>query len=167
MALGLFGFAAVTAQSSTWTGTITVYAQGLNPTEKNNLKAMRQVADQYQSQHPGVKIQFDIGDYPEYLQVVGSKAAAGELWDVFWAQWTQLNGSLPAGIAVDLKPYFAQKNPYIPSSPTWGAAMNRTVLGMSTAPNGAIYNINGDWVITNFYYNKDLFAKAGVKWCLI
>ncbi len=164
LTLGLLGFVAVTAQSSTWTGTISIFAQGLTPTQKNNLKAMREVADQYQSQHPGIKIQFEPSDYfPEYGQVVRAKAAAGELWDVFWAQWTDLNGDFPTGIAVDLKPYFAQKNPYIPSSPTWGAAMNQTVLGMSTAPNGAIYNINGDWVTTNFYYNKDLFAKAGIK----
>lgn len=160
----LLGSVAVAAPGN-WKGTITMYAQEYTPNKPNaprKLQEMRRVADEYERRYPGIKIRFITDELPDANAAYRAKAAAGELYDVFWAQWTNLNGSLPRGIAVDLAPYFRQKNPYAPTFKTWGDAMNPTVIRETAAPGGQSYNINGDFVATAFYYNRDLFRKAGI-----
>jgi raffinose/stachyose/melibiose transport system substrate-binding protein len=155
-----------TVPELTWQGTITFYSQAYTPNSTqegaDQLTAFQTIADEYQALHPGITIQFIDEDTPEYDTVVRTKAAAGELWDIFWAQWGLLNGNYPEGIAVDLNPFFDQPNPYIPGNQRWADAMNETVLNETIAPSGARYNINGDFVGTAFYYNKDLFEQAGI-----
>ncbi|WP_168735476.1 ABC transporter substrate-binding protein [Cohnella fermenti] len=151
-----------------WTGTITMYAQSYTPNAKNiaGLKqqtALQDVADEYEAAHPGIKIEFVDEEFKDYTQTVRVKAAAGELFDVFWGQWADLNNTFPKGIAEDLTPYFNQPNPYIPGKATWGEAMNATVVSETKSPDGKSYNINGDYVATAFFYNKDLFAQAGIS----
>lgn len=77
---------------------------------KTPLKALREVADDYEREHPGVKIKFVGEQFQQYNSVVRVKAAAGELWDVYWVQWTALNNALLTDIAVDLSPYFNEKS---------------------------------------------------------
>ncbi|MFC3801098.1 ABC transporter substrate-binding protein [Cohnella sp. GCM10012308] len=151
-----------------WKGTITIYAQVYTPNSKNiaGLKqqtALQDVAGEYEAAHPGIKIAFVDEEFKDYTQTVRVKAAAGELFDVYWGQWGDLNSTFPKGIAEDLTPYFSQPNPYIPGKATWGEAMNATVVNETKSPDGKSYNINGDYVATAFFYNKDLFAKAGIS----
>lgn len=154
------------ASQLAWKGTITMFAQAYTPNSKREnvvqLKAFQDAADAYQQQHPDIKIEFVDEDFPEYPQTVRVKASGGELWDVYWAQWGELNGTFPRGIAVDLTPYFQQPNPYIEGNQAWQDAMNPTVVAETVAPDGAHYNINGDYVGTAFFYNKELFAQAGI-----
>lgn len=151
-----------------WTGTITMFAQGYTPNAEfatdKTLTAMQTAADAWMADHPGVTIEFVDEEFQGYNDIVRARAASGELWDVFWAQWQALNGGgLPEGIAVDLSPYFAEPNPYAPDYQTWADAMNPTIIEETRAPNGANYNINGDYVATAFFYNADLFEQAGVE----
>ncbi|MBO7748622.1 extracellular solute-binding protein [Paenibacillus sp. MWE-103] len=156
------------AGTAAWTGTIDMYAQAYTPNAKNitGIKSdqhqLRAIADEYEKAHPGIKINFIDEEFKDYNQTVRVKAAAGELFDVFWAQWADLNGTYPKGIAEDLTSYFGQPNPYIPDKATWQDAMNTTVVSETAAPDGKHYNINGDYVATAFFYNKDLFAQAGI-----
>lgn len=154
------------AAQLTYKGPITFYAQAYTPNSKlpnaNKLKEFENVAKEYEKLHPGIDIQFIDEDITNYSQVVRAKAAAGELWDVWWAQWGEVNSTLPKGIAVDLSPYYKQKNPYIPDKATWQDAVNQTVYNQTVAANGARYNVNGDYVGTGFYYNQELFQKAGI-----
>ncbi len=149
-----------------WSGTITMYAQRYTPDSngaKTPLKAFRAVADEYESLHPGLKIQFVDQKFQDYNEVVRTKAAQGELWDVFWAQWESFNnGRLPAGIAQNLTPYFKQKNPYVPDGQNWDFVMNSNTIKETAAPGGISYNINADFMATGFFYNKKLFEKAGI-----
>ncbi|GLX68603.1 ABC transporter substrate-binding protein [Paenibacillus glycanilyticus] len=151
-----------------WTGTINMYAQAYTPNAKNitGIKSdqhqLRTIADEYEKLHPGIKINFVDEEFKDYTQTVRVKAAAGELFDVFWAQWMDLNGTLPKGIAEDLTEYFNKPNPYIADKATWQEAMNTTVVSETASPDGKHYNINGDYVATAFFYNKELFQQAGI-----
>jgi len=149
-----------------WTGTITMYAHDYTPNSKvensDNLTAFQQVASAYEKAHPGITINFADEKFTDPAQTYRVKAAAGELYDAWWGQWQELNSTLPRGIAVDLTPYYKQKNPYISGNNAWQNAMNATVVAETQAPDGAHYNINGDFVGTAFFYNKDLFKKAGI-----
>jgi raffinose/stachyose/melibiose transport system substrate-binding protein len=170
--LALGGIAAVSIVVSAqrtapkWTGTITMWAQAYTPysTQPNTrqFKAFREVADEYEKLRPGVKIQFAQFDSPDAYQAIRTKAAASELWDVFFSQYSALNDALPQGIAVNLAPYFKQKNPYVPAAASWAAAMNPSVITSTADGTGASYNVNGDWVGFSVFYNKDLFKKAGI-----
>ncbi|GBF74253.1 ABC transporter substrate-binding protein [Paenibacillus sp. 598K] len=155
-------------ESAGWQGTITMFAQSYTPNAKNiaglkQLTALREIADQYETDHPGIKIEFIDEEFKDYTQTVRVKAAAGEMYDVFWGQWADLNNIFPKGIAEDLTVYFDQPNPYIPDKPTWREAMNQTVISETTSPDGKSYNINGDYVATAFFYNKTLFEQAGIS----
>ncbi|QHT59753.1 extracellular solute-binding protein [Paenibacillus lycopersici] len=156
------------ASASAWKGTINMYAQAYTPNAKNitGIKSdqhqLRTLADEYEKAHPGIKINFVDEEFKDYTQTVRVKAAAGELFDVYWAQWAELNGTFPKGIAEDLTEYFNKPNPYIPDKATWQEAMNDTVVNETASPEGKHYNINGDYVATAFFYNKDLFQQAGI-----
>jgi raffinose/stachyose/melibiose transport system substrate-binding protein len=154
-----------TAFVPAWRGTITMYAQQYTPNRAGArfpLTAFRAVADEYERAHPGITIAFVDEDFPVWNDTVRDKAATGALYDVFWAQWSALNGPLPPGIAVDLAPYFDQPNPYAPDEARWRDIMNPLVIEQTTAPNGATYNINGDFVATAFFYNMSLFERANI-----
>ena len=114
----------VAAPELTWQGTITVFSQAYTPNSTlpnaDQLVAFQSIADEYQQLHPGITIQFIDEEILEYDTVLRTKAAAGELWDIFWAQWGNLNGNYPEGIAVDLTPYLDQPNPYIPGNAKLG-----------------------------------------------
>ncbi len=153
--------------NSGWQGTITMYAQVYTPNSKNiaglkNQTKLREVADEYEAAHPGIKIEFVDEEFKDYTQTVRVKAAAGEMFDVFWGQWAELNNTFPKGIAEDLTEYFNKPNPYIPDKATWAEAMNTTVISETRSPDSKSYNINGDYVATAFFYNKDLFEQAGI-----
>jgi len=154
------------AQDSGWTGEITFYAQAYTPNSKlpnaNQLVAFQDAADAYQAEHPGVTITFINEEFTDYLQTLRVKASGKELWDVFWVQGPTINGVLPKGIAVDLVPEFAEPNPYIEGNTAWSEVLNPTVQAYMTAPGGEIYVLNGDFVGTAFFFNKDLFTKAGI-----
>lgn len=165
-AIGTSSIRDVVAQGSGWQGEIVMYAQAYTPNSKVpnavQLKAFQEVADEYQKTHPGITIKFFDEQMTDYTQTVRVKAAGGELWDVYWAQVNELNGTLPRGIARDLAPDFAKPNPYIKDVATWQDAMNKTVLANTSDPTGVRYNINGDYVGTAFFFNKALFTKAGI-----
>ena len=154
------------ARQTQWQGTITFFAQAYTPNSQLEnaiqLKAFQEVADEYQQSHPGVTIQFINEDFPDYAQTVRVKSAGRELWDVYWAQWGELNGTFPQGIARDLTEDFAKPNPYIEGGAPWQEAMNQTVVNETVAPNGAHYHVNGDYVGTAFFFNTTLFQQAGI-----
>ncbi len=156
----------------TFKGTITTYAQAYTPALPGikllpgspKLMAFENVAKQFEKMYPGIHIKFV---YPAAMnsndvQAVEVDAAGGKLPDVVWGQYIDFNSVWPRGIVVNLKPYLNQPNPYVPGNKAWKDTMSARVLGQISAPNGAIYEVDGDWVGTAFYYNKNLFAKAGI-----
>jgi raffinose/stachyose/melibiose transport system substrate-binding protein len=156
---------AAASGGSGWTGNITMYAQHYTPNAREKdpkLQAFRQIADEYQAAHPGITIEFiDLGEAPGYDDTVRTRAAGGEMYDIFWASYNNLNTTYPEGIAVDLKPYLDQPNPYMDGKP-WRDAFNPTILSETADTDGKIYNVNGDFVATAFFYNQALFEQAGI-----
>lgn len=155
-----------TVQAAPWTGTITVRASQVvtpNSTLPNapKVKTLQEVADEYEKKHPGIKIKFVDESIDNYLQIYRARAAAGELWDIFWANAPTLFEDLPEGIALDLRPYLNEKSPYS-NSKTWRESLNKQMLTQFTSPTGAIYSVGGDALVASFYYNPALFKKAGI-----
>ena len=119
-----------------------MYAQQYTPDAEVandlDLNALAEVAAEYEEMHPGVTIEFVDDKFDRYVDTVRTKAAAGELWDVFWAQWAALSGSLTDGVAYDLAPAFSEPNPYAEGFDTWAEAMNEQVIATTRTGEGRV-----------------------------
>jgi len=179
IALGGLSFAAPTMASVSrsaakpslsYKGTITMYAQAYTPDVKGvylspgsqKLYAFEQAAQAFEKLYPGIHIQFVNSNTYGSTQWYVTEAAAGLLPDISWVQSFLANSTLPKGVYTNLSPYFAQPNPFIPGNKKWTNIMNPRVLEMTKAPDGGQYVLNGDGVGTAFYYNINLFKKAGI-----
>jgi len=161
------GAAAPTAgAASTWCGTISMVAQEYTPNAKTantlNLKELQKAADAYKQKYPCRTVSFVDDKFQDNITTIRTKAAAGDLFDIFWAQWTSFQGQLPSGVALNLSPAMGAPSPYAPEAKTWADSMNAQIIADTRTGNGASYNVNGDWVANGWYYNKDLFTKAGI-----
>jgi len=158
--------------SLTYKGEIVFYAQAYTPvtptaTRPKPPRYLNRIIAEYEKLHPGIKIKLVPpaqiqGDYTTWLR---TQIAGGQAPDIFWHHWSFVNNDLPKGTVVDLRPWMEKPNPYISSGPgsqKWIDLFTDHVIEQIRAPDGAIYQVNGDIVSTNFYYNKDLFMKAGL-----
>ncbi|MFD1676843.1 ABC transporter substrate-binding protein [Alicyclobacillus fodiniaquatilis] len=154
-----------------WKGTITMYAQAYTPDVpgvylapgSSKLTGFEQAAKAFEKLYPGIKIKFVNSNTYGSNQWYETEAAGGKLPDVTWVQSAIVGTALPNGIFTNLTPYYAQPNPFISGNKKWSDIMNPRILEMIKAPDGNQYVDDGDWVGTAFYYNKDLFKKAGIN----
>jgi raffinose/stachyose/melibiose transport system substrate-binding protein len=158
-------------------GTIVMAAGGYTPPLKGVKiapgtvadPAMQQAANAFTKQYPGIHIKFvpstaEIGTPQGYI----TQAAAGTLPDVSMVPGYYVNITLPNGIYEDLLPTFNKPNPFIPGNKKWIDTMNTAALHIDEVPgntpgSSGIFVVNGDWGGIGFYYNKKLFAEAGIS----
>ncbi|WEG11066.1 ABC transporter substrate-binding protein [Pullulanibacillus sp. KACC 23026] len=171
LVVALAGCSGINSTSTTangkFKGTITMYAGNYSPTavlQANQKPAteLKKLADEYYKK-TGVKIEFIKGlpASQDYMTWVRTKAAGGQLPDVIWSQWYDANSSLAQGTLQDLSKYYKQPDPYADNKP-WSSLLNSQIVSETKAPNGSSYVLNGDYVGTATFYNKDAFKKAGI-----
>jgi hypothetical protein len=161
----------------TYHGTITMAASTYTPPLKGVKiapgtvadPAMQDAANAFSKMYPGIHIKFvpttaEIGTPQWYI----TESAAGTLPDVSMVPGYYVNITLPNGIYEDLLPAFNKANPFIPGNKKWMDTMNTAALHIDEVPGNTpgtsgIYVVNGDWGGIGFYYNKKLFAEAGIS----
>ncbi len=151
-------------------GTITMFAQSYTPAVKGvylapggpKLHAFAAAAQAFEKLYPGIHIKFVNSNTYGSTQWYETEAAAGLLPDVTFVESAATNSTLPKGVFTNLAPYFARPNPFIPGNKKWSSIMNPRILEITRAPGNAQYVLDGDWVATAFYYNINLFKKAGI-----
>lgn len=154
----------------TYSGDITVYAQAyqpIEPTEENPNPptALKEVAAAYEELHPNINIDFKTtvaGD--DYITWLKTKMSAGEAPDIVWSQNTDLKGgTYPKGSMVDLAPIFeTYANTYIDGNTKWIDTFTPSIYEQLPDENGAVWQLNADYVATAVVYNKDMFEAAGI-----
>jgi ABC-type glycerol-3-phosphate transport system substrate-binding protein len=158
-------------------GSISIYGQAYNPSQSmvktpNNPiphHMLQVVIDEYQALHP--KVQVSIVYAPasitdtrvwEVTQLTGDIAP-----DIMWAQSFWTNEDIGKGWWIPLDPYLASPNPYIPAGhpghDRWIDEFYAVPTEVKRAVDGHIYVVPYDLVTTFFFYNKNLFDKAGIK----
>ena len=168
--------AAYTRPDADLAGSIRIYGQAYNPSRSmvktpNNpipIHMLQVVIDEYQAMHP--KVHVGIVQQPlsvtdtrvwEITQLTGDIAP-----DIVWAHSFWTNQDLGKGWWVPLDPYLAGPNHYIPAGhpghDRWIDEFFPATTEVKRAPDGHIYVIPYDLVTTFFFYNKDLFDKAGI-----
>lgn len=121
-------------------------------------KAFQQAVDEYEKDHPTVKIKLSTvagtgaATYPNVLR---TRIAGGQAPDIF----TMWGGALAAPFidskaALDLAPYYKKYN--------WDSLLLPAAVNVLKR-NGASWGVPMDLRAVSFHYRKDLFKQAGVS----
>jgi len=120
---------------------------------------------EYKKLHPAVEIDYYkmqlAGDYEAWIRslLLGNRAP-----DIFWIQHADANGTYgPQGLLVDFRPHLEQPNPYVKGNTKWKDIFLPEAYYGSQGPDDEHWVIDGDLVVTAFYYNKDIFHKVGIE----
>lgn len=123
----------------------------------------KKLVAQWEHMHPGVTVKLlplPPGDPVAYQESILAAGTAPDIMVTAYGQ--QVFPDVPKGWWVDLTPYLNQPNPYAKSSKRWSDGFVQSTL-MPTAFAGSKYYVLS-WTGQDaaFFYNKDLFAKAGI-----
>lgn len=171
LSLALPGFAATFGPEAEFEGKLTIYLQAYAPREKRATDRWDppqyawQLGAEYQKIHPNVQLEFldeNVAgdDYHTWLRtrLIGRNAP-----DIVWVQNFDANQTYGAqGLLVDLREYFSLPNPYAPEFETWADVFTPQTWEPVKGPNGEHYVVVGDIVVTPWFYNKKIFAEAGL-----
>ncbi|MCX6043787.1 MAG: extracellular solute-binding protein [Chloroflexi bacterium] len=154
-------------------GELTFYAQSYTPIQPtsntpNPPHYLNRIIAEYQKLHPDIKITLipPLAPGNDYITWVRTQAAGQQLPDIVWLQAGQVNEQLPKGMFEPLTQKLQEPNPYIaagkPGHDKWFDAFAGFVMEFVQATDGNWYQVNGDYVGTAIFYNKDMFTKAGI-----
>jgi raffinose/stachyose/melibiose transport system substrate-binding protein len=135
--------------------------------EPDTARVAEELVAEYEALNPDVDIEL-VPNQPsgvDFETFLAARMAANQSPDIMWQQfgtrnvrgadwWTPLNDA------------FEMPNPYIeagqPGSERWADSFQDYVLNQTRAADGNWYQASLDWVETGYYYNKEIFAAAGV-----
>jgi raffinose/stachyose/melibiose transport system substrate-binding protein len=154
-------------------GEISMYAQAYTPIEPtantpNPPRYLNRIVAEYEALHPNIRINLipPLAPGSDYITWVRTQAAGAQLPDIVWLQAGQVNDQLPRGMFHPLTNYFDEPNPYVPEGQPghdrWFDGFEGFVMEFVQAGDGNWYQVNGDYVGTAIFYNKDMFAEAGL-----
>ena len=154
-------------------GEITMYAQSYTPIEPtantpNPPRYLNRIVAEYERLHPNINITLipPLSPGSDYITWVRTQAAGQQLPDIVWLQAGQVNEQLPRGMFQSFTEKFEESNPYIvagqPGHDRWFDAFAGFVMEFVQATDNNWYQVNGDYVGTAIFYNKEMFAAAGL-----
>ncbi len=154
-------------------GEITMYAQAYTPIEPtantpNPPRYLNRIVAEYERLHPNINITLipPLSPGSDYITWVRTQAAGQQLPDIVWLQAGQVNEQLPRGMFAPLTEKLEERNSYIvegqPGHDRWFDAFAGFVMEFVQATDNNWYQVNGDYVGTAIFYNKDMFAEAGL-----
>jgi len=123
------------------------------------------VANAYMADHPEVSIEFMPAPMSGRRETMTMQLTGGTAPDIMWTQPDWVNEDLGKGWWLNLDPYLDLPNNYCPAGhpgrQSWHEAFYPSV-DFWRAPDGHLYMLLGDQTQVGIYYNKDLFAQAGI-----
>lgn len=107
----------------------------------------------------GDKIKVEVEEIPgdqAYVDKMKVLLSANELPDLVYAGgYNLLDPALEKNAVVDL-------TPYLNADPEWKALFSKDVLDFNSR-NGKIYSLPNERQVIGYFYNKELFSKAGIS----
>lgn len=146
--VAFFSLFAIAQQASG--GSLVINANTSDPAPK---AAFIGIVNQFQAEHPDIKVEFNIYDHESYKKSIRNWLTAQSPDIVFWFAGYRMQQFVDAGLLEDISELFGSE---IRSSLTPGAINLVTVNGKQYGVPYAYYNIG-------FYYRRDLLAKAGLS----
>lgn len=123
-------------------------------TETEHRNLWEDLANQYMAEHPNVTIEITVMENENFKAKLTTVMQSGEVPDLFqsWGGGT-MNDQAEAGLLKDITEYLDKDG--------WGETFSEGALGVY-AYQGKNYGVPRDMGMVGFWYNKDLFAQAGI-----
>lgn len=133
-----------------------------NPDAERELTKLADAVREFEARHPGVRVQYVTKPAIDPETWLHAHLKSGHAPDVVMLQADFCNSRVQHGWFVPLDPYLEQPNPYAPEFPRWIDQFYQQATNARRAPDSRLYVIPFDQVGTAIFYNKDLFARAGI-----
>lgn len=145
---------AVPPQPAATTAPVTVNWWHIS-TKDPGLSDWQKMADDYMAAHPNVKIEITVLENEAFKTKLTTMMQSGEVPDIFQS-WGGggLNQQATAGLLKDISADLA-------ADPAWRDSIAPGALA-AFSYQGKNYGVPWDMGMVGFWYNKDLFAKAGI-----
>ncbi len=130
------------------------------------LKGMQEVADAWEELHPGVRVRFAL---PPTMGTVDSEWIKTQLLGGIAPDIVHMNAEvvwedIDKGWWLNLEPYLAEPNPYIPGNKQWlDIFANQSLTMAKRAPDGNSYTIVYDMIETGLFINKEMLKKYNLS----
>jgi ABC-type glycerol-3-phosphate transport system substrate-binding protein len=143
-------------------GTISIFDWGTFGSGTAGSVKGKAAVQAYERMHPGVTIKV-VGLPPGNPTVYQeSTLAAGTAQDISVPSYTQqVFNDLPKNYWLDLTPYLMQPDPYVKGNKRWIDIFDPAINGQNAFA-GKYYVVSYSAQDATFFYNKDIFAKAGI-----
>lgn len=152
------------------TGTIRMYPGTYcpvepTPTNPRPPRYLLELKKQYEQLHPRVKIEFvppvaTGTNYDIWLQTqILGKTVPEVIWQDRLVTWQHYQ----KGWYIPLDEYLDMPNPYVKGNKRWGDIFFKDFIDGRRAPDGKLYSLNLDLVVTGIYYNKNIFQRIGAS----
>ena len=155
-----------------WEGTIEVWAGGsLQPGFVRDvgepLTALRELSDEWEEMHPGVKIDFIAGPGGEQYDIwLKSRQASDTMPDICWAQDNHINRDIGSGYWIMADAWTNTPNPYIPEGTPghdrWRDGFIAGFYARNLMIDRHYYGFPQSYSAVQVYANKDILEKSGV-----
>ncbi len=124
-------------------------------TEAAQRALWKDLADKYIAEHPGVSIEITVMENENFKTKLTTVMQSGEVPDIFqsWGGGT-MNDQAKAGLLKDITAFLDKDG--------WRDTFSEGALGVY-ALDGKNYGVPRDMGMVGFWYNKDLFAQAGIS----
>ncbi|CAH1208274.1 hypothetical protein PAECIP111892_03081 [Paenibacillus auburnensis] len=124
--------------------------------DSNQEKGLRTMADEFEDNHPDIKINIEVTGWSEYWTMLEAGATGGSLPDVFWMHSNEIYRYASNGMLLDL-------SDRIKSSQS--VKLENYPEGLNQIYNfqDKQYAIPKDFDTIGLWYNKTMFDAAGVK----
>jgi len=124
-------------------------------TDENHMALWQSMADAYTAEHPNVTIDITVLENEAFKTKMTTVMQSGEPPDIFqsWGGGV-LNEYADAGLMLDITPYLDEGG--------WRETFSPGALGVY-ANQGKNYGVPWDMGMVGFWYNKALFAEAGIE----
>ena len=137
--------------------TITMY--DCATTGSAGLALMQQAIADFQTQHPNITVDYEYQDGNNYHEKLATLIASDTLPNLF-ATWggSEMVEAVKSGKLLDLTSFYD-------ANPDFKAQFSTATLSdpnITYSGYSGIYGVPYDYITTGFYYNKDLFAQAGI-----
>jgi len=124
-------------------------------TETEHRNVWQNLAEQYMAEHPNVSIEITVLENENFKAKLTTVMQSGEVPDIFqsWGGGT-MNDQAEAGLLKDITAYLDKDG--------WRETFSEGALGVYSYE-GKNYGVPRDMGMVGFWYNKDLFAQAGIN----
>ncbi|WP_044894018.1 ABC transporter substrate-binding protein [Bacillus alveayuensis] len=130
---------------------VTLAGWGGNPTEQ---KLLQQTLDDFEAKHPNIDVKLEVIS-EQYMDVIKTRLIGGEGPDVFYLDAFEAPALIETGVLEPLDEYVTEDFDL--------DDFEKPLLDAFKGPDGKIYGFPKDYSTLALFYNKKMFAEAGVE----